>query len=84
MATIEDKKLDIIEEAICAGPDGARCGCWDRECPRGCGFALEALDLWEDVKKTLKWLDRKTDNNDFSVIIQDLLARLKRNEPDGL
>ena len=75
---IHDMKQDIITEAICAGPDGARCGCWQRECPRGCGFALEAIELWSDVKKTLKWLGKKTDNNDFAEIIDDLLERLEQ------
>jgi hypothetical protein len=78
MATIHDDKLDIIEEAICAGPDGARCGCWSRECPRGCGFALEALDLWNDVKKTLVWLNKRIDNPDHREIVDDLIKRLNR------
>lgn len=75
---ILDEKQDIIEEAICAGPDGARCGCWEKDCPRGCGFALEAIDLWKDVKKTLRWLYKKTDNNDFAEIINDLMERLEK------
>jgi hypothetical protein len=83
------KKQDVIEEAICAGPDGARCGCWDRECPRGCGLAFEALDIWKDVRKTLTWLSKNLPNEpspchpDFREIVKNLIERIE-DEPSKL
>lgn len=75
---VNKEKQDIIEEAIRSSQEGIACGCWEIDCPRGCAATIEAIELWNDVKKTLKWLRKKTDNNEFAEIIDDLLVRLKK------
>jgi hypothetical protein len=76
--TTGEQRQDIIEEAILASQDGKPCGCWEKKCSRGCGLSIEAIDLWNDVKKTLLWFQKKITNIDHKEIIDDLIRRLER------
>jgi len=74
----KDEKQDIIKEALYASQYGKPCGCWKRDCDYGCGLTIEAIELWNDVKKTLRWLSKRVVDDERRYIITDLLKRLEQ------